>query len=176
MKNSLLSKLVKGGNTEKCLLGGQSKIILFAIFLMLISNTALRAQAPADFKVEAFGGSYAPYGSNYELVIDSAGTCNYLWSDLETDSTYEITISITSDQMDSLYDTVTVVSFFSLNNLYEGNWADGSGIVLRITASNQTHSVEAKNYELLALNRIVWFINDMLSSSGVDLNYHFRGN
>jgi len=136
-----------------------------------IGTLSSHAQAPGDFKVEAFCGSYAPWGQNQRLTIAPSGSVSYYESDLSVPGGDSLFVSISPAELEAIYDTVLAVSFFGLNNVYDSGAVDGSGIVLRITASGSTHSVEARNIAVSQLNRVVTTINTILAPDNIALNY-----
>lgn len=146
-----------------------SAILLIATAFMAPSD--LLAQTPSDFAIGGFGGSYATWGGNYEFTIASDGTFEYYWSDLRSDATEEVVGILLQADLDAIYAEVVAADFFNLNSSYDGGMTDGSGIVLEVTASSVTHSVEVKNYLHVQMNDIVCAINTIIASFGVELKY-----
>jgi len=126
---------------------------------------------PFDFSVSAFAGSYAPWGRNQLLLIDSLGHVAFWESDLDSPGVDSIFALLDPQEMQTIYDTVTTVGFFSLDTLYHSGALDGSGIYLYITASGTKHSVESVNIGVPEVNRIARTINAVLDTFGIQLKY-----
>ncbi len=126
---------------------------------------------PPDFSLQAFAGSYAPWGTNQLLLIDSLGSVAFYQSDLDSPGVDSIFALLDPLEIQAIYDTVTAVGFFSLDTLYDIGARDGSGISLWSAASGTEHSVEAINIAVPEVNRIVWTLNTILEPFGIQLNY-----
>jgi hypothetical protein len=130
---------------------------------------------PLDFSVSAFAGSYAPWGTSRVLAIDSVGSVAFWQSELGSPDVDSIFALLSPSEMQTIYDTVMAVGFFSLDTLYALGAADGSGILLWITASGTEHSVEAINLAIPQVNRIVLTLNTILQPYGIQLYYGSLG-
>jgi len=122
-------------------------------------------------RISAASGSYAPWGFNQFLVIDSLGNTAIYSVNLENDGTDSVFLSLSQSQLQSIMDTVYTAGFYSLNNLYNGGFEDGSGIYLDIASATDRKVVEVINYCNDAINRIVRTINAAIISSGIQLRY-----
>jgi hypothetical protein len=147
----------------------------FATWLIVISLFAgvnvLPAQTPADFKIEVYSGSYAPWGINQLLTIQPSGEVSFYQSDVDEDYVDSLFTVLDSLTMVAIYDTVLAVGFFGLDSLYESGAVDGSGIALRITAMGTAHEVEAVNIAVDEVNRLALYLNSVLASAGMEIKY-----
>jgi hypothetical protein len=109
---------------------------------------------------------------NQYLTIDSLGQVAFY--EAEVDSPYDVDSlfgTLSSLEMEELYDTITAVGFFGLDSLYDSGVVDGSGITLQVNASATSYSVQAANIAVSEVNRIVWTLNGLLAPFGIELNY-----
>ena len=144
-------------------------VAILSLYCLVLATGA--AETPGDFSIEAFSGSYAPWGSNQYLTVDASRNMGFYWSSLDSDDGDSVLTTITLAEAQAVYDTVMAVNFFALDSLYDSGDADGSGVILRITASGTVHSVEVKNMSVAQVNRVVTTINTLLGPYGVFLKY-----
>lgn len=138
---------------------------------LLFSAPTIHAQTPPAFYLESFAGSYAPWGMNELLVIDTLGNVSFWKSDLQAASGDSIFATLTTQQQQAIYDTISAVGFFGLNPLYDSGAIDGSGVSIYVERGGSVHSVEARNISIAAVNRIVKTLNAILGPLGIGLNY-----
>ena len=125
------------------------------IFFTLFSRIDVIAQTPPKFYLEAFAGSYAPWGTNEFLVIDTLGHVSFWKSDLEIAGGDSVFVTLTSQQQQAIYDTVNAVAFYSLNLKYDSGAEDGSGVSIYVQRGGVAHAVEVRNIAVAAVNRLV---------------------
>jgi hypothetical protein len=135
------------------------------------SSFQTSAAIPSIRRITAVSGSYAPWGSNQFLVVDSIGNAAVYNVNIETGATDSSSISLSQFKMQSIMDTLSAVGFYSLNDLYDGGFNDGSGVKLNIVTSTGQNEVEVINYCNNAINRIMKTINAVIFSSGIQLRY-----
>jgi hypothetical protein len=141
------------------------------LFSCLVGVTALPAQIPGDFKIEAFSGSYAPWGFNQSLTIEPTGEVSFYQMTLNENDTDSAFAALDSATMHAIYDTVVAINFFALDSVYDLGALDGSGIVFRITSDGMVHSVETINIAVPEINRLALYLNSILVSEGIEIKY-----
>jgi len=133
------------------------------------------AVRPDDFYISAVSGSLAPWGEYQSITIAADGTVLFESTDIESGVTDSWDLLFTTEQMDDLYDTVYDMAFFNLDTLYDSGISDGTGITVNIRASGQTHKVSLDNYGLEEINRLIWFINNLIEPETPGLYYNLLG-
>lgn len=181
MRISNINRHEKWSNNQK-LKGGRIRMksvtIAMGAMLILLALIVLEtsAQTPSDFTLIVFAGSYAPWGTNQSLVIDSLWNVSFYQSELPSGDVDSVFAVLDSFEMQAINDTVMTVNFFNLDTLYDSGAVDGSGIFLRIMASEMEHSVQAINITVPEVDRIVRTLNTILEPYGIKLNYGTLGN
>lgn len=134
-----------------------------------VTHTAPPSAPP--YTLEALSGSYAPYGENRYLIIDSLGRVSYYRRVIDSVGVDSIFTILSPEARDALYDTVFATSFLALASQYDSGIMDGSGVVVRFSSGATDHTVEARNMAVSSLNRLVRAVNAVLAPSGIALSY-----
>lgn len=142
-------------------------ILIFSLLFIPVNF----AFAQSIESVELIAGSKAPYGTIEELTIDSDGNVEFYEYEVgDPDNGDLFSMTLTSEQMDELYNTITDSGFFSLNDLYDSGKVDGVGLSIYVKTDTQSNGVEAINEQLPALNAIVQKLNEFFSPNGFSID------
>jgi len=122
---------------------------------------------PDDFELTAIAGGFAPWTELFKLELNSDGEGKYYWMYPEDRGAKKWTLkdefTLTSSQMDELWNEIVANDFFNMDNLYEKPYThDGSYAVLTITGNGQTHTVRTENLPVILFDRIMRKINSMI--------------
>jgi hypothetical protein len=113
-------------------------------FFQCVPEALAQSTYPSDLEIEAFAGGFAPWTPLYMIQIYPNGSAVYSRVEPENRSTATWThissFNLTVDQMNVIWDAITVNNFFSLEQNYSTPAADGSFAVMNITANGVTHT------------------------------------
>lgn len=152
--------------------------VIIVAFCGLICQLAPQALAqpsyPLDFQIEAISGGFAPWTHLYMIEIRPNATATYsrmvpedrgdgVWTKIGD-------FNLTTEQMDTLYDSVQTNDFFTLTN-ESSILSDGTFAEMTITADAETRMVQTENIKVERFDAIARTINNV-TPAGYDLFYN----
>lgn len=144
------------------------RIVLIGLFIV---TGTISAQAQTIDSIVAISGSMAPYGTNQYIRINSDSLYFQEFEVNAASLTDEYSVVLSSTDLQNIYNKVISEDFFSLTEIHDGGYEDGSGIKIRIaTTDGQVKTVLVKNTDVPEINEIVKYINSYLPA-GKQLKY-----
>jgi hypothetical protein len=142
---------------------------------IITHTTSNNLDYPNDFEFYACGGGFCPWSDLNILLIESNGhgTFSKIYAD-DRDTGIITNIDefdLTLEEMNQLWTAVNENDFFNLNTLYSEPTADGTFCYVMITANNDQHIVETRNFPLPQFDRIMEIVN-MLTPGDYDIGYN----
>ena len=131
---------------------------------------------PQDFEFLGISGGFSPLTTLYKLHINSDGEATYskmypqnratgLW-------TIIINFDFTEDEMNQIWEKITLHNFFDLNNLYKNkDVRDGTYAEMTIQGDGITKTVKTENTPIFGFDQIIKKVNE-LTPGNYDLFYN----
>ena len=169
----------------------KNKIIIIFILMLMIFSTTLPISSdinlyakqgdyklgyPQDFDFLVVSGGFHSNTTLIKLHINSNGEATYskLYPKDRATSLWTLitTFDFTENEMNQIWEEITLNDFFNLNGLYQDQGIlDGTYAEITITGEGNTHTVKTENIPVVRFDRIIKKIND-LTPGEYDLFYN----
>ena len=143
------------------------KQLFFSLFLFLATTNVAQSQPVVYINA----GSRAHTGTTQELFIDANGQCRFWLRNVNGPAKDSSVFSISRAQLDSFFAKAVELGFFNLNNTYESNKTDGSGILISLSHGGQKKSVSLRNIDQPVINQLVARLNEILAPQQIRIYY-----
>ena len=149
--------------------------LLAVAALSALAATPTHAAAPPDFLLDGIAGGRAPWETVSRVVIDAAGNGSYYEMGAADRATGTFTLitgfTLSSGDLDALWNAVQTNGFFALAPLYDSGAFDGSFCRLVVQGGGQLDTTVTMNIAVSGVDNVVTTLNSLTPGSA-DLIYN----